>query len=466
MSYALIDNASLTAVQRVMGQVVVKNRDTINGDLVALENFIQAILFYDDLICIDNYKEKHKEARKVAFKFVNFISPNDFRELEQIEKKAKFEAQSIHPEIRGGEFVDPDFREFLERLKMNMVCTWDIRSSVYYLTMKMLGQPNTPEFQKYSELSAAIFNELSDVGDTFGYWSKDVSLIGSDSILYTREKMQKRGFGGTTRALDMFVASLNWLAYKTIYYSLTAKYFKADTFLHPIRHAFQIHWMKKTGAYGHDFTAKLIQSLSKDISTSVSQIIDNGRSSVTSIELPIFSAWLGVESGNINTVISSALELKGQQKFRDIRGLLREIRKAYDENGITSTTNKLVNKWEKELSKASANLKKYYGLKTDQGIQVNHLMKVYNSVAALKGLPKFSEFDFRVSLPNFIQDNVSQSFSNLYKDIGSELTAIERLGGVRDILASQFQIDDELYTPPKTEAPEFRYYTSDWKIPM
>ncbi len=52
MSYALIDNASLTAVQRVMGQVVVKNPDTVNGDLVALENLIQAILFYDELICI------------------------------------------------------------------------------------------------------------------------------------------------------------------------------------------------------------------------------------------------------------------------------------------------------------------------------------------------------------------------------------------------------------------------------
>ena len=51
-------------------------------------------------------------------------------------------------------------------------------------------------------------------------------------------KKGNRGFGGTTRALDMFIASLNWLAYKSIYYSLAAKYLKADTFLHPIRHAY------------------------------------------------------------------------------------------------------------------------------------------------------------------------------------------------------------------------------------
>jgi hypothetical protein len=38
MSYALIDNASLTAVQRVMGHIAVKNPDTMNDDLVALDN--------------------------------------------------------------------------------------------------------------------------------------------------------------------------------------------------------------------------------------------------------------------------------------------------------------------------------------------------------------------------------------------------------------------------------------------
>ncbi|SHE19178.1 hypothetical protein BPUTEOMOX_1220 [methanotrophic endosymbiont of Bathymodiolus puteoserpentis (Logatchev)] len=31
-----------------MGQIIVKTPDTINGDLVALENLVQAILFYDD----------------------------------------------------------------------------------------------------------------------------------------------------------------------------------------------------------------------------------------------------------------------------------------------------------------------------------------------------------------------------------------------------------------------------------
>ncbi|CAC9620638.1 hypothetical protein [uncultured Gammaproteobacteria bacterium] len=471
MTYALIDNATLTAVQRVMGQIIVKTPDTINGDLVALENLVQAILFYDDLVCIDNYKDEHKKEREEYFSFIKFLSPNDYH-FEEFEEQAKKEASLIRPEIRAGKFSDPDFRELLELLKLNMVCTWDLRSSVYYLTMKMLGQPNTPEFAKYSEISSSIFNELSDVGSTFGRWSSNVSLYGSDGVEHTKEQMklaaqsENRGFGGTTRALDMFIASLNWLAYKSIYYSLTASYLQADTFLHPIRHAYQIHWFKKTGAFGHDFTSKLVQSLSGELSASISEVVDNGRRFAMPMEIPIFSAWLTHDSGNVNNVIDSALELKNSEYMQEIRGILKEIRLAYDDNNIAKS-NKSITKWEKELIKASANLKATYGLQTEQGIQGSKIMKVYNSGAALSGfLPKFPEFNFKVPLPQFVINNTSNGFSTLFKDVAKELVSTERLGGVRDIMASKFIIDDKYYAAPKTESPEYRNFASDWKIPM
>lgn len=470
MPYALIDNASLTAVQRVLGQVVVKTPDTVNGDLVAFEHLIQAVLFYDELVCIDNYKDEHKEERANVFKYIRFLSPHEFG-LENLEGKAKSEAASIRPEIRGGEFADEDFRQLLQTLKLNMVCTWDLRSSVYYLTMKMLGQPNTPEFHKYSEISSSIFNELADAADTQGRWSHNVELVGSNGHVFTKEEMveeakaQRRGFGGTTRALDMFVASLNWIAYKSIYYSLAAKYFKADTFLHPIRHAYQIQWMRKTGAYGHDFTSKLIDALSKRVSTAVSEIVDNGRNAAISIELPIFSAWLTSQSGDVTSVIPAALELRESQHFQETRGILREIRIAYDKEGIAKA-NPAIEKWKKQLAKAEKELKRSYGIDAGQGIPGSFLIKAYNTYAVVNGLPQFPEFDFKVPLPEFMRRNRSDSFSNIYKDVAAELTSIERLGGIRDLMASRFVIDDKHYVPPKTEAPEFRRYSSDWKLPM
>ncbi|STI73129.1 Uncharacterised protein [Escherichia coli] len=140
MSYALIDNASLTAVERTLGDILVKNPDTINGDLVAFENLIQAILFYDTLICVDNYKKEYRDKRIAKFDFIKFVSESDFQ-LSELDQLAQVESRQITSEIRGGEFVDDDFRQLVEMLKLNMICTWDLRSSVYYLTMKCLVSP-------------------------------------------------------------------------------------------------------------------------------------------------------------------------------------------------------------------------------------------------------------------------------------------------------------------------------------
>jgi hypothetical protein len=49
MRYGLIDNATLTANQRLLGHVPVKHLYQIEGDIAAFEGLIQGILFYDHL---------------------------------------------------------------------------------------------------------------------------------------------------------------------------------------------------------------------------------------------------------------------------------------------------------------------------------------------------------------------------------------------------------------------------------
>lgn len=466
MSYALIDNASLTAVERAVGKIVVANPDTINGDLVAFENLIQAILFYDELICVDNYKSEYRTARINDFEFISFLSPDSYG-LDHIHDLSLEQARLIQPEIRGGEFADDDFRELIDSLKLNMVCTWDMRSSVYYLTMKMLGQPNTPEYEKYSELSSAIFNELSETASTKGYWSKSAIIVSSTGHHHTPQEFQEKidDLGGVTNQLKMFIASLNWLAFKSIYYSTAAKHLKADTFIHPIRHAYQLHWMKKTGAFGHDFSAKVLSNLSNKVSTSISEIVDHGRSATVSLDIPIFSAWLAQESGGIQNVIDAALELKKSDHFVVARETLREIKIAYDESGMAkgnAKTTRLLS----DLDKISGDLKRAFGVPSSQGVQGSFLIKSINTIAELGGIPPLPDKEFAISTPEFLKGKRTKAFSTIFKDIANELTAIERLGGHRDLLASQFQIDDEFYIAPKTENPRFRQYSSSWKQPM
>lgn len=466
MSYALIDNASITAVERVLGEITVKNPDTINGDLCAFENFIQAVLFYDELVSLDNYKNEFREKRIEKFEFINFLRPEDLN-LHEIDELAKREAKLIKPEISGGEFADKDFKSLIDILKLNMVCTWDMRSSVYYLTMKMLGQPDTPEYEKYSALSAIIFNELSDIAETKGHWSTDVTLVSSNGEILKKEGKDAKisGFGGITRPLQMFIASLNWLAYKSIYYSLAAKHLEADSFIHPIRHAYQIHWMKKTGAFGHDFTSRLLENLSKKISTTASEIIDHGRTATVNLDLPIFSAWLTQEAGSINKVIKSALELKKEEHFLIARETIREIKIAYKEGGFKKGNSK-VTKLVSDLEVISGDLKRKYGIRSQQGIQGSFLIQSINSIGSLAGFPAIPEIKFALSTPDFIKSRRVKAFTTIFKDITNELTSIERLGGLREKMAASFQVDEEYYSRPKTEDPRFRYKKSFWKIPM
>src|SRR5689334_5413019 len=124
MTYVLLDNATLTGVQRLTGDIPVRSLSTVDGDIAALENLVESILFYDQILILDDYKEEYQAARKTTFSFARFLLSSDF-DLPSLAQSAKQEADRIRPEIRGGEFADKDFREFLDLLKMHIICTWD-----------------------------------------------------------------------------------------------------------------------------------------------------------------------------------------------------------------------------------------------------------------------------------------------------------------------------------------------------
>jgi len=473
LSYALIDNATLTATQRVFGDAKIRNPDIINGDLAAFENLIQAILFSDQLICLDDYKVEFRDKRALRFPFIRFISPTDLG-LGTVEKSAREAASKMKPSIVGGKFQDNEFTELIELSKLNMICTWDLRSSVYYLTMKMLGQPNTEEYKKYSQLSSAIYGELAETSETHGYWSKDIRLISSQGHEFTEAEFEQakqnsnRGFGGTTNGLDMFIASLNWLAYKTIYYSMTARYLEADTYLHPIRHAYQVNWMARNGVYARDLGRDLIQRLASSSLSIASKITSQGRSIAIEYNLPVFTAFFIQKTGKPEDILDLALQARQNSAIAEVRGALREIRLAFEENGYDGSSS-LVKKWSNAIqSGCNATLAKY-SVDTEQGIQSSTVINIYNTVAPFSTGYRIPGFNFNIPIPDFLKKNRIKAFGTVIKDVVQSLTNIERLGSIRDQLSVSFVYEkdwERIHVPPKTEDPRFARYGSDWKIPM
>src|SRR5947207_9755752 len=161
MRYALIDNSTLTGVQRLFGQIPIKNTLVTDMDVLCLESLVEAILFYDQIFVIDDYKPYFRDSRTKSFPFLSSLGP-DSLPIHELTATTKKLTESIVPRVEGGQFTDKDFKPFFDLLKMNVTFTWDMASSVYFLTQKMLAGVGGLDIKKYSRLSSAIYGELID----------------------------------------------------------------------------------------------------------------------------------------------------------------------------------------------------------------------------------------------------------------------------------------------------------------
>jgi hypothetical protein len=69
---ALVDNTTLTAIQRLLGQIRTGNLHNIEGDILAFENFCQSVLLFDKVCTIDDYKPEYSRQRKRSLTLSTF----------------------------------------------------------------------------------------------------------------------------------------------------------------------------------------------------------------------------------------------------------------------------------------------------------------------------------------------------------------------------------------------------------
>lgn len=472
MTSALIDNATLTAVQRITGQVLSRTRDSVDVDLVAFENYVQARLFYDDLIVVDDYIPKYRAARRTAFPNASFVGLEEYG-LELLAEKADSEAKAIHPKIKGGDFANTEFRTLFELLQTHMVCTWDISSSVYHLNLKVLAAGGTEAFDKYGAVATAIFQELNEAGNTGIRIGNEVELVDrfgnpiNDSYTVPDAKWGDGKSGPPTGAIGAFVASLMWVANRAMFYTLAAAHLKADTFLYPVRQAYQQHYLAKTFKYDANFPKRVVTTLSTTLAQDVAEVHAGGSLNAGSVDLPVFSAWFAQACGDPMAALHALENVRLQKEFVEARAQLAELRAIYDD-GTLLDGNKKAAKIAMSITRISAAMREKYSVKTQQGIPLTRLVTVYNTVAALKGLPPLPKIDMEVKLPQFLRDLRREvGFAAVYRNIMNDLGTFGALGSLRDVLGRRVQVDENAIAyRPKSEDPKYRRSHSSFKSPM
>jgi hypothetical protein len=470
MRYALIDNSTLTGVQRLLGQIPIKNKLIIDMDIMCMESLIEAILFYDKILIIDDYKERFRSSRQKAFPHFMSIG-DDILPLNDLLASTISISEGIVPRIEAGRFTDGDFKPFFEMLKMNVTFTWDMHSSEYYLTMKMLSGDNGLGLEKYSQLSSAIYSEVTDK-----FRSENSALNDVEPILIDRygkhissdycitDKSGSEKSIGIMRRTQTFFDSLNWLAFRTIFYTLAANNLKVDLFLHPIRHNFQTNFLSKLNQSDNSVFRPLIDSMNKRANKTVNTILGELDPFVTNQEIPLFVNWFAQKVGNPDRYIEYAFQLRTEKAFVEARRRLIDLEMCLESNNFTREANSLII----EVNKSLDTVLSKYGASTSQGVSISSFITLWNLSTILKPLPKVPNIDLRIKELEFIKHIIPQKgFKSVYKSIVSDLSQIGRLGKYHEVISSKIILDKEAASYyEKEELSRYANAKSGIKVPM
>ena len=73
--------------------------------------------------------------------------------------------------------------------------------------------------------------------------------------------------------------------------------------------------MQKTGVFGYNFTNALLGSFDDRTQKTLTAIVSGDRELGLKLDLPLFSAWLVQQTGNIQQVLETALSLRNNEEF-------------------------------------------------------------------------------------------------------------------------------------------------------
>src|SRR5690606_10914829 len=82
MTHVLIDNATVSSVQRALGKAAIREPSLLDVEHVTLSRFCEALLLADSVSVPDNYKAQFTPARKALPKasgvtFLNVLQPEE-----------------------------------------------------------------------------------------------------------------------------------------------------------------------------------------------------------------------------------------------------------------------------------------------------------------------------------------------------------------------------------------------------
>jgi hypothetical protein len=240
----LVDNATLSGVERITGISQTLNLNNTDNDILCLEKLVTAILFSDELIGIDDYKDEFRSDRLRNFGFIGF-SKIDQPTYTTLATDAATFARSMAFSFEGSKPAG-DVVSFFEALRIDPQLRWDVWVSSEYLTLSFLVKD--PKNAPYETSVDSVFRnedadrELVAAGTDhrphFGVAERpDIADVKDLVHALSSNNPQYAGMDGKS-ALHRVLFGYGWAAERSHFYNAVARMEGVDAYLAPLRDAF------------------------------------------------------------------------------------------------------------------------------------------------------------------------------------------------------------------------------------
>lgn len=420
----LVDNATLSGVERLIGESQTLNLNNIDNDILCFEKLVTAILFSDSLISVDDYKEKYRSARLRRFDFIEFLAI-DRETYADLSSEASDFAKNMIFSFDGSKPTG-DVVSFFESLRIDPQLRWDVFVSSEYLTLSLLVK-DTRDVRYEKAIDSVFRNESANAGAVVAGADipATVSVRGHPEISDIKDLVQvfasaNSNYSGTASwsLLQRFIFGYGWVAERSHFYNAVAVKKNADAFLAPLRDAFCESCCRLESRSQVNSLLERLKSSSQD---TLAKIVDASGRAKFAMKLPFFTAYLISVCDNPKQCIDHALQIRNTSDFRDCRVILHNLNHLTSQDRYAEVNNIL-----RLLEQSCNSLMKKYGVSTEGGLQLSLSLGLTGVSAGIGG----------IKLNKLFAPYRNRPFTRVFRNIAQDMLNVERLGTLYEKLCS------------------------------
>lgn len=315
MTKILIDNATISSVQRALGKAPLKEPALLDIEHVALSRFSEAVLLSDGVIVPDNYKAELTASRKALINGDIF----HFQKLRENEDSEIVEVCSSLSTIWREAFrAGSDrslFSEYFSQIDAFSNFIWEHTSSEFFLVFRAHG------INKESPLIEAVL--ASPTNEALG---SELQIIGTDGNVVAWEKL--------SRHVQRMLSVMGWLGHQYIWYQVFSAQHDCSYLPHPLRDFFAYDFLNRIN-FGSRSKSAFASAFSDGVGKFQGKLKDSlealGQTeSASSISLPGFLPVLIRESSSGDDFIPVLHQMRQESGVIELREMLKHIQQSIE----------------------------------------------------------------------------------------------------------------------------------------